>query len=63
MIMFEDISSEKRMKATMTRYMDPSVADQLLDSYREAMHKAHVFLQQNDIVSLPETESLAIIDG
>jgi len=30
MIMIEDISSEKRMKSTMSRYMDPGVADQLL---------------------------------
>ncbi len=30
MIMIEDISSEKRMKSTMSRYMDPSLADQLL---------------------------------
>ena len=37
-------------------------ADQLLDSYREAMRKAHQFLQKHDIVSLPEVENLAIID-
>ena len=30
MVMIEDISSEKRMKSTMSRYMDPSIADQLL---------------------------------
>ncbi len=30
MIMIEDISNEKRMKSTMSRYMDPDVADQLL---------------------------------
>ncbi len=30
MIMIEDISSEKRMKSTMSRYMDPNVADKLL---------------------------------
>ncbi|MFC1743934.1 GAF domain-containing protein [Candidatus Riflebacteria bacterium] len=30
MIMIEDISSEKRLKSTMSRYMDPAVADQLL---------------------------------
>jgi len=30
MIMIEDISTEKRMKSTMSRYMDPGVADQLL---------------------------------
>ena len=30
MIMIEDISSEKRMKSTMSRYMDPELADQLM---------------------------------
>jgi adenylate cyclase len=30
MIMIEDISSNKRMKATMSRYMDPGIVDQLL---------------------------------
>ena len=29
--MFEDISSEKRMKSTMSRYMDPVIAAQMLD--------------------------------
>jgi adenylate cyclase len=31
MIMLEDISSEKRMKSTMSRYMDPGLADQLME--------------------------------
>ncbi len=31
MIMVEDISSEKRMKSTMSRYMDPGLADQLME--------------------------------
>jgi len=30
MIMMEDISSEKRMKSTMSRYMDPGLADKLM---------------------------------
>ncbi|MEO9962127.1 MAG: adenylate/guanylate cyclase domain-containing protein, partial [Nisaea sp.] len=30
MLMLEDISSEKRMKSTMSRYMDPGLADQLM---------------------------------
>ncbi len=30
MLMIEDISGEKRMKSTMSRYMDPGIADQLL---------------------------------
>ena len=32
MLMMEDISGEKRLKSTMSRYMDPAVADQLLES-------------------------------
>ena len=32
MLMIEDISSEKRVRATMSRYMDPNLAAQLLDS-------------------------------
>ena len=31
MLMFDDISSEKRMKSTMARYMDPVIAAQMLD--------------------------------
>ena len=31
MIMIEDISSEKRMKSTMSRYMDPTLANQLME--------------------------------
>ncbi len=30
MLMIEDVSGEKRMKSTMSRYMDPRLADQLL---------------------------------
>jgi adenylate cyclase len=30
MIIIDDISTEKRMKSTMSRYMDPGIADQLL---------------------------------
>ncbi|NBT05633.1 MAG: GAF domain-containing protein [Betaproteobacteria bacterium] len=37
MFMFEDISSEKRMKSTMSRYVDPAIADQLLSKGGEAM--------------------------
>lgn len=37
MIMFEDISSEKRMRSTMARYVDPAVADQLMAKGGEAM--------------------------
>jgi len=31
MLMFEDISAEKRMKSTMSRYMDPTIAAQMLE--------------------------------
>jgi adenylate cyclase len=37
MIMIEDISSEKRMKSTMSRYMDPSVAEKLLQAGEEIL--------------------------
>jgi len=30
LVMVEDISSEKRMKSTMSRYMDPTLADQMM---------------------------------
>ena len=32
LVMIEDISTEKRMKSTMSRYMDPGLADRLLAS-------------------------------
>ncbi len=31
LVMVEDISSEKRMKSTMSRYMDPALADQMME--------------------------------
>lgn len=37
MLMLEDISSEKRVKSTMARYMDPGLADQLLGSGEEIL--------------------------
>ena len=37
MLLIEDISSEKRLKSTMSRYMDPGIADQLLASGAEAL--------------------------
>jgi adenylate cyclase len=42
MLMLEDISSEKRMKSTMARYMDPGLADQLLAAGGEALGGASV---------------------
>jgi len=35
MIIIDDITSEKRMKSTMSRYMDPGLADQLLAGGQE----------------------------
>ena len=37
MMMIDDISSEKRMKSTMSRYMDPSLADQLMGEGSELL--------------------------
>jgi adenylate cyclase len=37
LLMIEDISSAKRMKATMSRYMDATLADQLLAGGEEAL--------------------------
>ena len=37
MVMMEDISSEKRVKSTMARYMDPSLADQLVGGGEEML--------------------------
>lgn len=37
MFMIEDISSEKRMKSTMSRYMDPGLADQLMAGGEDAL--------------------------
>jgi adenylate cyclase len=37
LIMIEDISNEKRLKSTMARYVDPSIADQLLAAGGEVL--------------------------
>jgi len=37
LLMMEDITSEKRVKSTMARYMDPAIADQLLEHGQEAL--------------------------
>jgi adenylate cyclase len=37
MLMVEDVSGEKRMKSTMSRYMDPRLADQLLAGGEELL--------------------------
>lgn len=37
MIIIDDITSEKRMKSTMSRYMDPGLADQLLEGSGEIL--------------------------
>jgi adenylate cyclase len=37
MLVIEDISTEKRLKSTMARYMDPGIADQLVASGAEVL--------------------------
>jgi adenylate cyclase len=37
MLLLENISNEKRMKSTLSRYMDPGIADQMLASGAEAL--------------------------
>ncbi|MEK6534217.1 MAG: GAF domain-containing protein [Thermodesulfobacteriota bacterium] len=37
MIIIDDITSEKRMKSTMSRYMDPGLADQILEGGEEIL--------------------------
>src|ERR1019366_6174835 len=37
MLLIEDVSSEKRMKSTMSRYMDPGIADKLVASGAEVL--------------------------
>jgi adenylate cyclase len=37
MIIIDDITSEKRMKSTMSRYMDPGLADQILEGGQEIL--------------------------
>jgi adenylate cyclase len=37
LLMLEDISNEKRLKSTMSRYMDPGIADQLVTAGAEAL--------------------------
>ncbi|MDQ1471221.1 MAG: adenylate cyclase, partial [Bryobacterales bacterium] len=37
LLMIEDVSSEKRMKSTMSRYMDPAIAEKLLAGGEEVL--------------------------
>ncbi len=37
LLVFDDITSEKRMKSTMSRYMDPGLADQILGGSEEIL--------------------------
>lgn len=37
MLLIEDISNEKRLKSTMSRYMDPGIADRLVSSGAEVL--------------------------
>lgn len=51
MIMIEDITSEKRMRSTMSRYMDPSLADQILEAGEEILvgQASHATILFSDI--------------
>ncbi len=42
MIIIEDISNEKRLKSTMSRYMDPGIADRLLATGTELLGGSNV---------------------
>ena len=37
LLMFEDISAEKRIKSTMSRYIDPGIANQLLETNSDVL--------------------------
>ena len=37
LLMIEDISDEKRMKSTMSRYIDPGIADKLMSEGNDIM--------------------------
>jgi adenylate cyclase len=37
LVMIEDVSSEKRMKSTMSRYMDPTIAEKLMQGGEEVL--------------------------
>ena len=41
-VMIEDISAEKRMKSTMSRYIDPSIADRLLADKSDIFQRAGI---------------------
>ena len=53
MLMLEDISSEKRLKSTMSRYMDPGIADRLVAGGAEMLggQAANVTVLFSDIRS------------
>lgn len=50
LIVIEDISQEKRMKSTMSRYIDPGIADQLMDKGADIMGGRETEVDRKSVV-------------
>ena len=51
LLMLEDISTEKRVKSTMARYMDPGLADQMLQGGAEILGGKRQAANRTDLVA------------